>query len=112
MLLKFKQTKDKSTLMNQSITKLSERVRNNSSTSSIGGTSRGKLKLKFKHSNLSNKHPVQVAMSNKSSIIEKHPEGIQNSLSFANKKVNATAQSSEIRRDRNSRVGARYVQAA
>lgn len=62
--------------MNQSITKLSEKVRNNSSTSSIGGTSRGKLKLKFKQSNLTNKHSNQVTISNKSSMIEKNnPDG-------------------------------------
>jgi len=34
--------------MNQSLSKLSERLRNNSSTSSVGGANGSKLKLKFK----------------------------------------------------------------
>lgn len=94
-------------LMNQSITKLSEQIRNNSSTSSIGGTGRSKLKLKFKHqSGATNKHGVQIvgtsgALTSKSSIVEKHPELVQSQVS---KKVNTSLVGAEVRRDRNSRI--------
>jgi hypothetical protein len=46
-IVKIKKLAHAETQMNQSLSKLSERLRNNSSTSSVGGTN-NKLKLKFK----------------------------------------------------------------
>jgi len=73
--------------MNQSLSKLSERLRNNSSNSSIGGVNSSKLKLKFK--------PAKQSDNNK--LIEK--------FQVDNRKIVHVTNESSNKRDRNSRTG-------